>query len=357
MKVLRLSYPLVIAGLLLILIEIFSTTPSTTTLASPKPRFIYVPDDYSSIQLAVDNANSGDVILVREGVYVENIVIKRKSDLVIKPVGGDTVIVRAKDEGQSVFSIQFSRNITILRLTITGGEAYRSAAIYILNSSNVFVQECTLYSNNAGVWIAYSSNITITKSNVLGNNYGVIVQYSKSTTIVENNINYNGIGIDFVDASNNTIYRNNFINNNQHVRLHKSVNKWHAQYPLGGNYWSGYDAEDVKKGSSQDEPGADGILDAPYRLDDDNVDYYPLAQPLAFQIVIATPIVAVVTQTLTPLAITVTQKIFCDECTAALILLVVAIILIGYLVAVQIKARKKSPATKTKSKQRYTTLF
>jgi parallel beta-helix repeat protein len=349
MKVLRLSYSLVIAGLLLILIEIFSTTPSTTALESPKPRFIYVPDDYPSIQLAVDNANSGDVILIREGVYVENIVIKRKSDLVIKPVEGNTVIIRAKDEGQPVFSIQFSRNITILKLTITSGKAYRSAAIYILNSSNVFVQECTLYSNNAGVWIAYSSNITITKNNILGNNYGVIVQYSKSTTIVENNINYNGIGIDFEDASNNTIYRNNFINNNQHVRLHKSVNKWNAQYPLGGNYWSGYDAEDVKKGPRQDEPGADGILDAPYRLDDNNVDYYPLAQPLAFQIVLATPIVAVVTQTL---AITVTQKIFCDECTAALILLIVVIILIGYLVAVQIKARKKSPATKTKSKQR-----
>jgi len=114
-----------------------------------KPRFIYVPDDYSSIQLAVDNANSGDVILVREGVYVENIVIKRKSDLVIKPVGGDTVIVRAKDEGQSVFSIQFSRNITILRLAITGGKAYRSAAIYILNSSQV--QGCAFYDKNACV--------------------------------------------------------------------------------------------------------------------------------------------------------------------------------------------------------------
>jgi len=97
-KGLRLSYSPVIAGLLLVLIEIFSTT-SCVALESPKPRFIYVPDDYPSIRLAVDNANPGDVILVREGVYVENIVIKRKSDLVIKPVGGDTVIVRAEDEG------------------------------------------------------------------------------------------------------------------------------------------------------------------------------------------------------------------------------------------------------------------
>ena len=42
-------------------------------LSEPVP--ITVPGDYSTIQLAVDSANTGDEILVSDGVYNENIVI------------------------------------------------------------------------------------------------------------------------------------------------------------------------------------------------------------------------------------------------------------------------------------------
>ena len=39
---------------------------------------IYVPDDYEKIQWAVDNASVGDTIVVRDGVYVENIKVGKK---------------------------------------------------------------------------------------------------------------------------------------------------------------------------------------------------------------------------------------------------------------------------------------
>ena len=34
---------------------------------------IYVPDDYKTIQKAIDNASDGDTIIVRDGIYKENI--------------------------------------------------------------------------------------------------------------------------------------------------------------------------------------------------------------------------------------------------------------------------------------------
>ena len=34
---------------------------------------IYVPEDYSKIQWAVDNATAGDTIIVRDGTYTENV--------------------------------------------------------------------------------------------------------------------------------------------------------------------------------------------------------------------------------------------------------------------------------------------
>ena len=40
-------------------------------------RTIYVPEDYARIQWAVDNASAGDTIIVRDGIYTENVDVKK----------------------------------------------------------------------------------------------------------------------------------------------------------------------------------------------------------------------------------------------------------------------------------------
>jgi len=40
-------------------------------------RTIYVPEDYEKIQWAVDNASAGDTIIVRDGIYTENVDVKK----------------------------------------------------------------------------------------------------------------------------------------------------------------------------------------------------------------------------------------------------------------------------------------
>ena len=40
---------------------------------------IYVPDQYSKIQFAIDAASNGDIVQVRPGIYYENINLKGKS--------------------------------------------------------------------------------------------------------------------------------------------------------------------------------------------------------------------------------------------------------------------------------------
>ena len=50
---------------------------------------LHVPDDWSTIQDAIDSANPGDEILVDDGTYVENILIEK--DIILRSVNGADV--------------------------------------------------------------------------------------------------------------------------------------------------------------------------------------------------------------------------------------------------------------------------
>ena len=65
---------------------------------------IYVPDDYPTIQAAVDAASAGDTIIVRDGTYIENIEVD-KSLTIQSENGPDSTIVQAEDSGDNVFSV------------------------------------------------------------------------------------------------------------------------------------------------------------------------------------------------------------------------------------------------------------
>ena len=58
---------------------------------------IYVPTDYPAIQQAVDAASPGDTIIVRDGIYTENVDVDGGQDhLTIKSENGsDSTIVQA----------------------------------------------------------------------------------------------------------------------------------------------------------------------------------------------------------------------------------------------------------------------
>jgi PGF-pre-PGF domain-containing protein len=73
-----------------------------------------VPEDYPTIQEAVDAALPGDVVLVRSGVYEENVVVDRPLTLV---GSGDPVI---NGNGRDALTLT-GANITVRGLTLTNG--------------------------------------------------------------------------------------------------------------------------------------------------------------------------------------------------------------------------------------------
>ena len=80
---------------------------------------IYVPDDYPTIQQAVNNAIPGDEIIVRDGIYTENVVVT-KSNLVIRSENGSSkCTVFARNPSEHVILVRANR-VVIEGFTITG---------------------------------------------------------------------------------------------------------------------------------------------------------------------------------------------------------------------------------------------
>ncbi|MEZ0345207.1 MAG: NosD domain-containing protein [Infirmifilum sp.] len=198
-------------------------------------RAIVVPDDYPTIQKAVDAAAPGDTVYVKAGRYRENIVINKP----IRLVGENPATT-----------------------IIDGGGA---GTVLTIKSSNLHITGFTIQ-NGRSAWVEE-----------LG--AGILITNAKNCNISGNNIANNDDGIYLYGSSSNSIYHNNFVDNGRQVYSEESANVWDDGYPSGGNYWSDYRCVDEKSGPAQDQPGRDGICDKPYIIGKDNVDHYPLAKP------------------------------------------------------------------------------
>jgi len=115
---------------------------------------IRVPEDYATIQEAIDEAGVRDIILVREGAYPEK--IRMKSYIEVLGEGADTTVIDCQGKGTPVAfeDVDWAR---LEGFTITGGtgECFgRSAAVgggvYILGSSPS-ISRCRVV-NNSAVW-------------------------------------------------------------------------------------------------------------------------------------------------------------------------------------------------------------
>jgi parallel beta-helix repeat protein len=138
--------------------------------------------------------------------------------------------------------------------------------VALINCTNFNVANLDLQQNAHGVQLAFSTNCTITDCNFSNNNFGLFIY----------------------ESTNNTIYHNNFINNTFQVgnmySWYGSVtlppNTWNKAYPNSGNFWSNRSLSGSFNGAYQNETGSDGIADAPYTIDVNNQDNYPLIAPI-----------------------------------------------------------------------------
>jgi parallel beta-helix repeat protein len=174
------------------------------------PRTIVVPDDYPTIQEAINNANNGDTVFVKSGVYqvsnsidTPDIVINKSISL----IGQDeeTTIISDVSESANHIIVINADNVTIEGFTFQYG--FFGCRVM---GSGCLISNCKFIENGEGISVEGYGN-TINNNLVIGNGAGIVVQNSVNN--VTNNIAQdNGLGI-WIIGNGNTIAGNDMMNN------------------------------------------------------------------------------------------------------------------------------------------------
>ncbi|WP_305065569.1 right-handed parallel beta-helix repeat-containing protein, partial [Methanococcoides sp.] len=177
------------------------------------------PQNYTTIQQAVDNATAGDTILVYPGTYNENVNVTKQLNITSTD-GAASTYVTAATSGNHVFNVTADW-VTISGFNITGATASDKAGIYLNSSNNSMLISNTASNNSIGILLTSSSYNNLT-SNTATDNTQSGIQLAGSPFIggpssynilTDNTATNNSIGIQLGFASYNNLTSNTASNN------------------------------------------------------------------------------------------------------------------------------------------------
>ena len=195
------------------------------TIVQASQNTIYVPDDHTTIQAAVNTASADDTIYVRAGTYNENVYVNKQLKLIGE--GMDVVTVQAADPSDYVFCVT-SDWVTITGFTATVNKTERihltEAAEKMSSRTFLTKTEKIRQIAKASIYISGASHCNISYNIASGDFYGILLHMSNNNNIFGNIVSGNSLkGIILNRCNNNLIVGNNASNNNgAGIYLYKS---------------------------------------------------------------------------------------------------------------------------------------
>jgi parallel beta-helix repeat protein len=133
------------------------------------PEVITVPDEYFSIQEAINNSKPGDTIFVKSGIYFERIVVD-KNGLRLVGENRDTTIIDGCGAGNAVYVE--ANNTELSDFTVqNSGCNFTDSGIYLNHSFNTSISNNKVSNNNLGIYLSSSPNSILRNNNMTGNQY------------------------------------------------------------------------------------------------------------------------------------------------------------------------------------------
>lgn len=217
-----------------ILFLVVNTLPlEISAQQSSKVHNLNKDEEYTTIQQAINEADFGDIIYARNGIYPENVVVNKtvsllgesKFNTIIDGEGsGNVILVSADNVTLAGFTIQNSGSI----LAVGGvcmdhslgnriiGNILRNNeyGVYVSYSSQNLILNNTFSNNSYGIGSPSSANNTISQNDFLRNSHGIWLSYSVSNTICGNNVSSNLVEGILLSACTNNIFSENRVINN-----------------------------------------------------------------------------------------------------------------------------------------------
>ena len=138
---------------------------------------LHVPDDYLSIQEAINNAVSGDTVQVAPGVYNGSITMQRGVDVIGAGADHSTI------NGSGIAVVWGAHNSTLAGFTLTGGGF---AGVWLQRASTT-VRDNVIYGMRTGVYVYQVSNPTIINNEIRDIRERAITVWWYSSAIIEGN--------------------------------------------------------------------------------------------------------------------------------------------------------------------------
>ena len=170
---------------------------------------IKVPDDFGTIQAAINAAAPGDSVFVKAGTYRE--CIELRSGVELKGSGTSKTLIVPPEEGKStpIITVKDAQGVKISALTVDGLHQKFQLGIHI-KRSKAEVRNCEVRGVHDGIYI-YFSKVKIADNTVSKNdNIGIDVHYSEAT-VTRNQITDSKYGITCSNASPKIVISKNTI--------------------------------------------------------------------------------------------------------------------------------------------------
>jgi parallel beta-helix repeat protein len=216
----------ILALMLVVLFAVILLPPATV---GAQTKTLIVPDQYPTIQAAVDSAGTGDTVFVRSGKYVPeaknftgavedvSVVVINKSISLVGENASKTIIdlqflnlgvgvyIKAPDVTVSGFTIQ---NYDVGILVGTGGPPSS-----INTPSNSHIEGNKLLNGDHGIWVEGGIGFNISNNELINNRSGGIYLYpmARDGTIIGNRLS--GRGNICLEIANNITVANNTLYN------------------------------------------------------------------------------------------------------------------------------------------------
>ena len=133
------------------------------------PQVIRVPDNYDTIQKAIDAAFEGDTVFVTSGTYYENVWINKEDLTLLGEDQGNTII-----DGQGSADVVL---VTVDGIKISGLTLKKSksslyyAGIFVTGAKGITINEVTTLDNFHGIFLYNTADATLRNNNMTRNTY------------------------------------------------------------------------------------------------------------------------------------------------------------------------------------------